>query len=334
MARTFQFTVHYPLTEGRLVLRTDADWGADVEPAAVAPDGTWAVFSVETDQPFLYFKPVIRIGQQVVWAVGSDYLTTGDRDIYPHFRGGDAGTVTAPLRLASDALGEVVAIRVYEPPGYAENTLKRYPVLYMHDGDNLFFPEDAFGGQPWDVDDTLDLLASMSLVDKVLVVAISVGDRVRDYTKPGYDAYCRFVADELRPEIDRHFRTLPGPGNTATMGSSLGGVAAFFLAWERPEVFGQVACLSSTFGYKDDLMARVADEPRRDLRVYLDSGWPRDNFEVTRAMRTRLLQSGYRWGEDLLYFTFPLAQHREAAWAARLHVPFQFFYGRLQLAGR
>jgi pimeloyl-ACP methyl ester carboxylesterase len=112
------------------------------------------------------------------------------------------------------------------------------------------------------------------------------------------------------------------------MGSSLGGVVSFYLAWEWPQIFGMAACLSSTFGFRDDLRERVASEPRRDLRLYLDSGWPRDNYEATRNMRALLLRRGYREGEDLLYLGFPEALHNEAHWAMRAHVPFQFLFGR------
>ena len=111
------------------------------------------------------------------------------------------------------------------------------------------------------------------------------------------------------------------------MGSSLGGVVSFYLGWQWPDVFGNAACMSSTFTYNDDLMERVAGEAKRDVRFYLDSGWPRDNYEVTRGMRDLLVRRGYRFGEDLLYFAFPNALHNERSWAVRSHIPFQFFFG-------
>jgi len=112
------------------------------------------------------------------------------------------------------------------------------------------------------------------------------------------------------------------------MGSSLGGVVSFYLAWQHPEVFGMAASLSSTFGWRDDLKDRVAEEPRRNVRFYLDSGWPQDNYEATRDMRALLVRKGYREGRDLFYLGFPEALHNEAHWAMRCHVPFQFFFGK------
>jgi predicted alpha/beta superfamily hydrolase len=111
------------------------------------------------------------------------------------------------------------------------------------------------------------------------------------------------------------------------MGSSLGGVVSFYLGWQWPEVFGKVACLSSTFTFRDDLIERVAAEPRKEIKIYLDSGWPRDNYEATRCMRDRLFWKGYRPGSDLLYLAFPEAKHDESAWAARSPIPFQFLFG-------
>lgn len=115
------------------------------------------------------------------------------------------------------------------------------------------------------------------------------------------------------------------------MGASLGGVVSFFLGWEYPQVFGSVACLSSTFGLRDDLLQRARGEPvdaRRDLRIYLDSGWPGDNYEVTLTLANALLDRGFTRGSELLHLAFPHAPHNEASWAARVHIPLQLFSGK------
>src|SRR6185369_11926137 len=129
-------------------------------------------------------------------------------------------------------------------PGYDENTLKRYPVLYMHDGSNLFFPAESFMGETWEVDETMDMLDAMNVINKAIVVGIYPGDRMTEYTRSGYERYGRFVVESLKPFIDNSFRTLGDPANTAVMGSSLGGVVSFYLGWQYPQVFGNAACLS------------------------------------------------------------------------------------------
>jgi predicted alpha/beta superfamily hydrolase len=332
MPHTTEILVRYPLRDGRIVLRTEADWSSDVEAEEVAEGGTAWRFRISTDRPWFYFKPCVAGGEGGFrWCVGTNRLAVVGaapvREVYPYFDAAGRSTVSDIAEVA-DRRGGRHRIRVCFPPGYGENTLKRYPVLYMHDGANLFLPDEAFGGQAWEVDETLDLLDAMSIIDQVIVVGIYAGDRFQDFTKPGYEDYGRFLAGLLKPLVDGELRTLPAPGTTAVMGSSLGGVVSLFLAWQWPDVFGQCACLSSTFGFRDDLRSRIHLEDKRPLRIYLDSGWPADNYEPTLAVRDALLESGWSFGADLLHFAFPRAAHDERAWASRIHLPFQFLFGK------
>lgn len=331
-ANDIEVQVHYPLEHGRIALRSDADWERNVEAEEVSADRSCARFRLVTDRPFTYFKPVVISDAGLRWARGGNYLAVAgigqQRTIYPYFND-ESGCSACSLReLASPGAGGTHSYRVFYPPGYAENHLKRYPVVYMHDGQNLFFPQEAFQGHHWRIPETLSVLDTMNAIDKVVVVGVYPNDRMREYTAPGYEEYGRFLVEDLKPAIDAEFRTLTGPRSTAVMGSSLGGVVSLHTAWSWPEVFGMAACLSSTFGWRDDLRERVATEPKRDLRLYLDSGWPRDNYEVTRDMRDVLAQRGYVIGADVMYLAFPQALHNEQSWALRAHIPFQFFFGR------
>ncbi|MDX2010486.1 MAG: alpha/beta hydrolase-fold protein [Myxococcaceae bacterium] len=325
--------VNYPVRRGRLVLRTAHDWDRDVLPSQQTDTQAW--FDVEVPAPCLELKPAVLDGAEVHWARGPNYVLTPwerDRGLWPYFFDPPHGRVSDVLQVQHD--GVTRAVRVYHPPGYDENPLRAFPVLYMQDGKNLFFPEEAFAGNEWRVDETMDRLDQMNAIRKCVVVGISPGDRMRDYTKPGYDAYGRFVVDRLKPLVDANLRTRPQREATVVMGSSLGGVAAMHLGWTWPHVFGRVAALSATFGHFDDLFERIARDEKRDLLVYLDSGWPKDNFEATNAMRDLLVQQGFRLGVDLLQWSFPEGRHGEDSWAARIHLPFQFFFGRAWLAQR
>lgn len=326
--------VTYPLSgQQRLVLRTATDWERDVLPTETTPTQAW--FDVQVPGHTLELKPCLIDGERLTWAKGRNYVLTAhetDRGLWPYFFGDTRGRVSDALRVEFE--GTTRAIRVYHPPGYDENTLRRFPVLYMQDGQNLFFPEEAFHGNEWKVDETMDRLDEMNALRKAIVVGVAPADRMRDYTQAGYGAYARFLVHKLKPLIDHHLRTRIAPEDSVVMGSSLGGVAALHVAWEHPEVFGRVACLSSTFGRMDDLFQRIATEPRRRLLVYLDSGWPRDNYEATNAMRDLLVSRGFRLGVDLLQFSFPEGTHNERSWADRLHLPFQFFFGRAWRAQR
>ena len=334
-----QLAVRYPAGAGRLVLRTDLDWDHDLEPASVSEDGVTSTFALEARRPFLYFKPCLRTGDGGVrWAVGPDMLavmtTQGVRDVFPYFEGSATGSFSSVMERDSSILGRKHLLRVYLPPGYHENTLRRYPVLYMQDGKNLFFPEEAFQGREWQVDEALHLLDAMNAVDQAVVVGIFSGDRMSEYTRPGYEAYARSVVEEIKPEVDLKVRVLGSPRETAVVGSSLGGVVSFYMAWQYPEVFGYAACMSSTFSHKDDLIERVLSEPRHESRFYLDSGWPGDNYEVTLAMAMALARRGYRVREDFLHLVFPREEHDEQAWGRRLHIPLQLGLGQVSAAGR
>ncbi len=328
--------VRYPLRAnglagGRIVLRAEPDWLVDIEPVRVSDDGTQHDFALTVDGSHRYFKPAWRHGERVRWAAGGNSLLLprgrGVREVYPHFDA-DARCSECELKELADLNGRSHRYRAFYPAGYAENPLRRYPVLYMQDGQNLFFPGEAFGGNHWRVAETLRVLEAMNAIEPVIVVGIYPQAREHDYTRPGYEDYGRFVTEVLKPAVDAEYRTLTGPRHTAVMGSSLGGVVSLYLAWQYPDVFGMAACLSSTFGWRDDLRERIASEPRRKLRLYLDSGWPRDNYEATRDMHGVLARRGYRPGRDLHYLSFPEAVHDERHWAMRAHIPFQYFFGQ------
>jgi predicted alpha/beta superfamily hydrolase len=333
-----QVRVRYPLQDGRIVLRTELDWERDVEPTAISGDGTTFTFDVEAKRPFLYFKACWKRGEDTVWAVGGNglLLMTGrpTRDVYPYFSGSEKGSFSPIIAIESSILGRQHLLRAYLPPGYHENTLKHYPVLFMQDGKNLFFPDEAFLGRDWDVDGSLELLDTMNATDKVVVLGIHSADRMTEYTKPGYEAYGRALVEEIVPVAKRRLRLIGERAETAVAGSSLGGVVSFYLAWQWPKVFAAAACLSSTFSHRDDLIERVLNEPKSPAKYYLDSGWPGDNYEVTLAMALALQSRGYVPGVDFLQLAFPLHKHAEADWAERLHLPLQLFWGRVSMAVR
>lgn len=321
-------TVHvcYP-SSARITLRTSQDWDHDLEPVRMERGGCERVFELPPHDggAAVYFKPVRHIDGRSDWCNGSNYLAhEGIQAVYPYFDGGNTGRITEKLHLGSGR-----PARVYLPPGYDENHLKRYPVLYALDGANLFFPDEAFSGTEWGIDEAFDCLNAMNLVDKVVVVGLYAGEsRDDEYTEPGYVAFGRELVEQVLPDVAKRFRVLEGPHQTAIMGASLGGVCALYLAWEHPERFGMAACISSTFGYRDDLLGRVWNEEHRPVRLYLDAGWPGDNHRATLEVYDALVQRGYEPGRDVLFLGFPGALHHEKSWAQRVHLPIQFFFGR------
>ncbi|MGV8120235.1 MAG: alpha/beta hydrolase [Candidatus Xenobiia bacterium LiM19] len=328
--------VHYPLKKERIVLRTEKDWEKEIEPDLIDRETHTCEFTITHDHNCIAYKPCIRDGSHIRWQDGANRVTMLDgetvEDIYPTFDPSAKASITQIYKVPSKILKRDVLLRLYLPAGYEDNPLMYFPTIYMHDGKNLFFPQEAFLGREWSVDDNLDLLNRMSLIEPTIVVGVYAGDREYEYTKPGYEEYGKSLVEEVKPWIDKNFRTSRNPWNTAVMGSSLGGVVSFYLGWEYPQVFGAAVCLSSTFGWRDDLMERVEKDPvenRQSLRIYLDSGWPGDNFERNARMIFTLLGRGFKFGQ-VVHLAFPMAAHDENAWASRLHIPFQLFAGRVR----
>ena len=323
--------VAYPADGGRLVLRTEQDWNRDIEPEAASDDRTTWTFRVRADRPFVYFKPCLVRDGATHWAVGpNNLLLMGEDDrrvCYPFFLSAPGGRFSSLIEHPSSILGRSHRVRVYLPPGYEENTLATYPVIYMQDGQNLFFPDEASLGAEWRVDETSQTLRAMCAVEDFVIVGIHSGDRMRDYTEPGCEPYARALAEEIVPEVQRRLRVGTHRRHHSVWGSSLGGVVSFYAVWQHPDVFGTAVCMSSTFAHRNTLIDRVLDEPARDVGFYLDSGWPGDNYEVTLAMATALVSRGWRYGHNLLHLSFPEAEHNEAAWGMRLHLPMQFLNG-------
>ena len=328
MPWTIDIRVYYPRERGRIVLRTEMNWELDIPPDQEFDDG--ALFHLETEHHALEFKPLLYAGGEPRWCQSHNIVVYPPREdarqIFPHFFDPPfTGELTEPLTVIGEAGN--YCLRAYTPPGYNENPYRTYPVLYMHDGRNLFDPTETPFGQEWQVDEAMDMLSSLSAIRRAIVIGVDARDRMVDYGGQGYAAYTRTMVDTILPAVQSAFRAETGPSRTAVMGSSLGGLVSFYMAWERPDVFGQCACLSPSFWYENDLFDRVLCEDKRAIRIYLDSGSPADNFDVTRRMRDLLILRGYELGRDLNYLVFPGETHDERSWARRLAVPFQYMYG-------
>ena len=331
--------VCYPPGSGSLVLRTELDWDRNIHAVEVSKDECTATFEIEARQAFLHFKPCLTKNGRLHWAVGTNNLLVmpGDdvRAVYPYFFSDPRGRFSPLVEVESAILDRHHRLRIYLPPGYEENTLAHYPFAYMQDGQNLFFPDEAFQRKDWGVDDTSQILRAMQAIEDFIIVGVYSNERRNEeYTKPGYETYARSIVEELVPAEQMFLRTTNERRDRTMWGSSLGGVVSFYTAWQYPEVFGGAICMSSTFTYKDDLIERVLHEPRRQVGFYLDSGWPGDNYEVTVAMALALVSRGWRYGQDLIHLSFPLLAHDEKSWGMRLHLPMQFFTGAVARASR
>jgi predicted alpha/beta superfamily hydrolase len=333
MAKT-TIRIHYPTTprrrgggfESQIVLYRSPDWATPHLAVSVTPDGHITEFVIaEPDALSFEFKVVLEASSGPRdWSVGHNYRVVcgTQKDLFPFFKEDSKGDLHE-LQAGGRQL------TVYTPPGYRENPLRFYPVLYMQDGQNLFEP-GVFG--EWQVDETLDALNLWSHISKCIVVGIHHGDRLKEFSDPGWRDYRDLVVDHVIPKIQNEFRVDSGRDNTAIMGSSLGGLAALYLAWDRPDLFSKVACFSGAFPeFGKPFAEMILRNEKPDLFVYLDSGMAgvqSDGFDSTREIRDLMLLRGFEFGRDLIYYCFPEHKHNEAAWATRFSIPLQHFFGR------
>lgn len=243
----------------------------------------------------------------------------------------------------SRAEGGARTVRVYTPDGYDARGTHRYPVIYMHDGQNVFSHPESAMVDTWCANDALEQLVRHGAVEPWIVVAVDSGPgRMSDYSpwevrgRPGHaERYARFVADELKPWVDATYRTRAESPWTAVMGSSLGGLVSLYLGLTRPGTFGRIGALSPTVMWADDALSRAwTAHSRRWTRIYLDAGVDETIHveqrlaygEGARAFHAHLKSLGYHpW--ELSLVLEPHGQHHERDWQRRLPWAFRWLLG-------
>ena len=256
---------------------------------------------------------------------------------------GVKGTLVYWQDVASEFLTETRHVEIWLPPGYDEDTQRRYRVIYMSDGENLFDPRIANTGIDWGVDEAMMRGAEQGLFEPAIVVATWSTAKRRDEYSPWHDAplYARFLIEELMPQVDAEFRTLTGPANTFVMGSSMGGLLSFYLGKNHPDLFGACGCVSTAFLLSPATRAQFEerDASREDVtpyivrdiengdtvpggvRMFFDYGTEgldsRYGSEYD-AVRDWLLGQGLVEDEDFLIRVYEGADHNEPSWRARL----------------
>jgi predicted alpha/beta superfamily hydrolase len=336
-AATTTLRVHYDTGFGnRITIRGSAaplSWTAGKDATWTTGNvwvATWPAASGDVD-----VKPLVN---DTRWSVGANYRVRAGTtvDVFPFFTAG-AGTFSFTTSFRSPQFNNNRALRVYLPPSYAENTAKRYPVLYMHDGQNLFDASTSAFGTEWQVDENVAAAVNAGRMDEVIVVGIdNTANRIFEYTPccdatyggGGAPSYERFLIDTVKPFVDRTYRTLPGAANTAVMGSSLGGLLSFYVARRNPAVFGKAGCLSSSFWWNSEALTVEVEQSTAHpaVRLYLDAGTSNDGLPETTRMDRALLADGYVQGGDLDFVTAQGGSHNEASWAARVAVPLQYLF--------
>ena len=279
-------------------------------------------------------------------------------------------------QIASKHLGATRTVRIHLPASYLEQPARRFPVLYLHDGQNVFSssgPHCCFGWGSWQIDKTAQRLADEGRIREIILVAIDnsrfryqeyrgpVADPTADKKDQGektrYERYAAFLTKELKPLIDREYRTQKDAKHTGIMGSSLGGICSLALAWDYPKIFGCAASLSGAFQIEKRYFLKSTLEPYRGkpkpMRIYLDSGTidftgDDDGRRHTTAVADQLRRLGWKDGKNLQHFvdlhtlsevelekaSLPrhkwkeaaVSQHNEFYWRLRAWRPLEFMF--------
>lgn len=238
-------------------------------------------------------------------------------------------------KFPSKYLGNERDVVIWLPPDYETDDGTRYPVIYAQDGQNLFDPATAFAGVDWQLDETAESLIRQKAVQPFIIAGLwNTPARKEEYTPLRGRKYARFIIEEVKPYIDAHFRTQPGREATAVLGSSLGGLISFYLAWWHPETFSMAACISASWMWNkaavfEDIKNDPMPNPR--IRLYMDHGSEGDEgryMSVFKRMRDTLIKKGFVLRRDLEYYYGVGDGHDEASWGRRAWRPLRFLFGR------
>lgn len=234
---------------------------------------------------------------------------------------------------------------VYLPPGYGTEADRRYPVLYMHDGQNLF--DSSHMGMEWQMDEIAERLIAAGQIEPVIIVGVANTEARTDEYSPTEikrwdgegriggkaDLYGRLLIEELKPFIDKTYRTRPEARSTSLGGASLGGLVSLYLGLKHPDVFGGgLLVVSSAASWDGQMIVKKVEAlpARTPHRIWLDMGTREGEPALVAVQRLRdaLVAQGWKSGADLRYLEVERGGHDETSWAARVEPMLRFLYGK------
>jgi predicted alpha/beta superfamily hydrolase len=307
---TYRLTLHnLPATGGFNFKVTRGDWNREA-----ADPGAQALGDIHVD---LNATPRLSVLNVSTWTDTPPLGVTGHLERHENFY--------------SPQLGNSRTLSVWLPPDYETNTTRRYPVIYMHDGQNVFDPRTSTFGVDWSLDEAMtDLIAENAVPPAIVVGVDCTPDREEEYdfTKLGRQ-YGDFLIHTVKPFIDAHYRTAAGRATTYTMGASMGALISLSIVWTHPEYFAGAGAVSVPAFASDEMIIRlmsVHPAPTSPVRIYMDHGDSGDDAEYGPSaydLYSTILKKGFP-ASSLRYRIFPYASHSETDWSRRVRIPLRF----------
>ncbi len=247
-------------------------------------------------------------------------------------------------RFYSRALKNFRSLYVYLPPSYEFEPDRRYPVLYMQDGQNIFDGSRSYSGDGWEIHQTVDELIAAGLMEEILIVGVAHQNERRlseyahmdgayqgGFVKGRGLQYESFLLNDVKPFIEANFRVLPGKENTGLMGSSMGGLVSFTIGLRHPEVFGKLGVLSPSFWWNPrKTLKQIKQLPSSKMptRMWMDMGELEGPLSRDFSMMLRQLRKvGISQSENMAFWLVPEGSHSEKAWMSRAHCPLLYLFG-------
>lgn len=237
-------------------------------------------------------------------------------------------------------------LHIYLPPGYYDNKDKRFPVLYAQDGKSVYDISD-WSKESLNMHLIADKLISEGKIKEFIIVGIdNIGEmRINEYSHwDGVDMgknisaqglmYEDFVINDVKPFIDKNFRTLTDRDNTALMGDSIGGFVTFNIGYRHPEIFSKLAMMSPYFGWGNGRLyselSKGEYSDKKPLKMWIDAGSEEVDF-LNMAANTALLllDKGYKYPDELAAYEAPGGEHSEKSWQKRIEPILLYFYGNI-----
>lgn len=317
-----------PQADGSFTIQLTATQGTVIEYKYTR--GDWPQVETQANGAFLNNRSVVYNNGQTI----TDTVAMWEDMAGPHSAVGN--THILDLDFDMPQLNRQRRVWVYLPQDYYTSTAS-YPVLYMHDGQNLFDVAYTAFGTEWSIDETMELLQDSGYT-KAIIVGIDNGgfDRINEYSawnNPQYGGgqgaiYMTWMVNTLKPFIDGYFRTLPDRANTALMGSSLGGLISLYGGLQRQDVFSRLGVFSPSFWFDDSCYTHAATQGRQQaMRIYMLAGGQESATMIPNmmAMQDTLLANGFP-GSEIRTVTKSDGEHSEWFWAREFAEAFKWLF--------